>query len=71
METFYIVMEVQNAGTPAVLTNTYTDLPQAMAKYHTVLAAAAVSQVPYHACFIISSEGVMPYSEVYDRRTEE
>ena len=69
MDLFYIVMEVQDAGTPAILPNTYTDLPNAMAKYHTVLAAAAVSQVPYHACFLVTSEGVMTQSEVYDRRT--
>ena len=67
----YIVMEVQNSGNTAVLTTAYSDLNQALAKYHTVLAAAAVSSVPFHACYIIDCvSGVMPYTEVHDRRVK-
>ena len=64
---FYIVLEVQNAGTPAVLTNTYTDSAQAYAKFYTILAAAAVSAVPYHAAYIVGSNGIMLEGKVFDR----
>ena len=54
MTEFYTVIEVQNNGTtPGILTYVYTDENQAYAKWHTVLAAAAVSSVPYHSCHII------------------
>ena len=71
MDTFYIVLEVQNAGTPAVLTTAYDNLDQALAKYHTVLAAAAVSSIPFHSCYIVDCvPGLMPYAEVHDRRAQ-
>ena len=71
METFYTVIEVQNAGTPAVLTTAFTDLPHAKAKYHAILTAAAVSSVPYHGAFILRSDGILTDNEVYDRRQAE
>lgn len=64
---FYIVLEVQNSGTPAVLTDVYTDSSQAYAKYYTILAAAAVSSVPYHAAYIVGSNGIMLEGKVFDR----
>ena len=72
MNTFYTVLEVQNNGTmPAAIPIIYTDEAQAYAKYYTVLAAAAVSEVAYHACHIIRSDGIMIEGKVFDRRTTE
>lgn len=55
----YYVIEIQtnSDGTHGTLVYDYTDRNQAMAKYHTVLAAAAVSQVLVHACTILTREG--------------
>lgn len=65
MDDFYVVLEVQNSGTPAVLPTVYTDINQALAKYHTVLAAAAVAQLPYHGCFVLrASDGTVIYGEI-------
>lgn len=64
---FYIVLEVQNAGTPAVLTFVFSDSSQAYAKYYTILASAAVSSVPYHAAYIVGSNGIMMEGKVFDR----
>ena len=71
MNTFYIVLEVQNAGTPAVLTTAYTDQYQAESAYYHILSVAAVSTVPYHAAYIIRSDGVTTDAKVYDRRQSE
>lgn len=65
---FYIVLEVQNAGTPAVLTDVYVDSSQAYAKFYTILSAAAVSSVPYHAAYIVRDDGAMIEGKVFDRR---
>ena len=71
MNTFFSVLEVQNNGTPAAITTIYNDEAAAYAKYYTVLAAAAVSSVTYHACHIIRSDGIMIEGKVFDRRTTE
>lgn len=68
---FFTVIEVQNSGTPAVLPWTFTEPAQAYAKFYAVLAAAAVSEIPYHACHIIRSDGTMIEGKVFDRRTAE
>lgn len=68
---FYTVLEVQNGGTPAILTTVYTDINTAYNKYYTVLAAASVSGLPYHAAHIIRSEdGVMIEGKVFRREVE-
>lgn len=68
MENFYTVVEVQNAGTPAAIPVIYTNMNTAYNKYYNVLAAASVSSIPYHACYIIRDDGVMIEGKVYDRR---
>ena len=65
MDTFYTVLEVQNNGTPAAIPTIYNDEAAAYAKYYTVLAAAAVSEVAYHACHIIRSDGIMIEGKVF------
>ena len=61
----YYVIEIQtNAdGTHGTLVNNYDDRNAAMAKYHTVLSAAAVSQVLVHACAVLTREGRMVANE--------
>lgn len=65
---FYVVLEVQNDGTPAAIPVIYTDIAQAYNKYFTVLAAASVSQIAYHACFMIADSGALLEWKVFDRR---
>ena len=68
----YYVIEIQtNAdGTHGTLVYDYTDRNQAMAKYHAVLAAAAVSQVLVHACTIMTREGAQIAHEAFVHPTE-
>ena len=66
--TFYTVLEVQNSGTPAAIPTIYDNEEQAYAKYYNVLAAAAVSEVAYHSCYIIRSDGIMIEGKVFDSR---
>lgn len=63
----YIVIETQTTGgvTAVVPPVSYTDRNQAEAKLHTVLAAAAVSQVEEHAAMILTSDGRVVRSECY------
>ena len=70
MERFYIVLEIQGDGqTRATLTDVYEDFDEALAKLYTVLAAAAVSQLDFHACYIISNDGNTLDGRAFDRRT--
>lgn len=54
----YIVMEVQTYedGTIGNIVTTFDDFNQALSKYHTILAAAAISNLPCHAAAIMSNE---------------
>ena len=65
---FYTVIEVQNDGTPSVLTTVYSDQNDADAAFFTICAAAAKSAIAYHAAFILRSDGIVSRGEVYDRR---
>ena len=64
---FYTVVELQETENVSALTNCYDDLPQALAKFYTVLAAAAVSALPYHAAWLLRSDGVVEEQRVFDR----
>lgn len=67
----YIVTELQTNGeTTAVLNYTYTDKNVALQQYHTILAAAAVSQVEVHTAMIINEIGLVEYRESFDRRVD-
>ena len=59
----YIVTEIQinKDGTTGTLNTTYTDIAQAQSKYHTVLAAAAVSSVPKHAAYLYTEDGFIAH----------
>ena len=68
----YIVVEIQTNlnGTVGNIVTAYADRNQAESKYHTVLAAAAVSSLPSHACVLMTNEGHMIASAAYHHQQE-
>jgi hypothetical protein len=62
-----IIIEIQhsNDGTNATLVNSYKDQATAEQKYHTVLAAAAVSNVDVHSAVIMDDTGNRIKGESY------
>ena len=66
---FYIIIEVQQAanGTVSCLVTTFNNEADADAKLFTVLAAAAKSSLPYHACHKMR-DGIITDGRIYDRR---
>lgn len=54
----FAVIEIQKDGATATpITTLFTDKDQAYSKYHQVLAAASVSDVPEHSAILVSEEG--------------
>ena len=55
----YIVIELQKSadGHVANIVTEHTSLNEAESKYHSILAAAAVSNIPMHSAIIVSEEG--------------
>ena len=79
MSIFYTCLENQlrSDGTRGLLYDHYDEETygseenaemEAIAKYHTVAAAAAKSGLPYHAAAIWSSDGRITKQEIFDRR---
>lgn len=67
MEPKYLVVEIQRfedgkMSTPAYA---YDNLNAAEAKFHSIMAAAAVSALPRHAAILISDEGFPMRHESY------
>lgn len=69
----YILLETQSYtnGTVGTLVNSYEDRDTAENKYHLILAAAAVSNLPRHSAFMLSDEGYIIKSECYTHEVEE
>lgn len=57
----FIVLEIQTNtdGAVGTLINAYDDRNSAESKYHLVLSAAAVSQLPMHSATLLMSDGRM------------
>lgn len=55
----YIVIELQKneKGVVSNIVSDHATLAEAESKYYTILASAAVSNVPVHSAIIISDEG--------------
>ena len=56
----YIVIELQKTADNVPVSNivnSFDNLEQAESKYYSILAAAAVSQIPVHSAIIVSEEG--------------
>lgn len=70
---FYTTIEnqVRNDGSRGLLYDHFDDESLAYAKYFTVCAAAAVSEIPYHAAHLVRSDGIMIEGRVFDRRSDE
>lgn len=73
MPKFWTVLEIQkhDNGAFATLANAYESYAQAESAYYMVLAAAAVSVLPYHAAYIIDDEQGVTDMKIYDRRNAE
>ena len=63
----YIVIELQkNAeGVVSNIVTAFPNLPEAESKYHSILAAAAVSELPVHSAIIVSEEGFPVMHQCY------
>lgn len=70
---FYTTIEnqVRTDGSRGLLYDHYDNENAAYAKLYTILAAAAVSEIPYHSGHIMRSDGSILDGRVFDRRTEE
>lgn len=68
----YIVFELQTNGeNTAVLTTSYKDRNTAFQKYHTILAAAAVSSVEVHTALIMNEYGIVEARETFEHNEAE
>ena len=63
----YLVTEIQTMadGQVANLTSVFDDRMQAESSYHSILAAAAISQLPLHACMMYTNDGYLVMSANY------
>lgn len=70
--TFYTTIEnqVRNDGSKGLLYDHFDTYEAALAKLYTILAAAAVSKIPFHSGHILRSDGIMTDGRVFDRRTQ-
>lgn len=68
----YIVIELQTLNDEQVanIVTAYTVKETAEQKYHTVLAAAAVSTLPCHAAIMMNERGDMLKHEYYTHTVE-
>ena len=66
----FIVMEIQTSDTVAPIVNSYADRNTAEQKYHQILSAAAVSEVPKHGAVMLTDEGTRLKSECYIHEEE-
>ena len=73
MNIFYTTIENQlrTDGSRGLLYDHYDNLNAAMAKFYTICAAAAISELPYHSAHILQSDGVIVRQEIFDRRESE
>lgn len=70
MPVFFTTIENQlrEDGSRGLLYDHFEDESQALAKYYTICAAAAVSGIPYHSAHLLASDGRMIRQEIFDRR---
>lgn len=55
-------------GSRGLLYDHFDDYSAALAKFYTVCAAAAKSEIPYHAAMLVQSDGRIVKQEIFDRR---
>ena len=63
----YVVVEIQtfDNGTIGSLVTPKDDYYQAESTYHTVLAAAALSELPVHTAVLLDNEGNVIHSQAF------
>ena len=63
----YIVVEIQTNADNTVgnFVWSFATENEAQAKYHTVLASAAVSALPVHSCVILRNDGLQMAGQAY------
>lgn len=68
----YVTIENQMRpdGSKGLLYDSFDNLPQGQQKYHYICAAASVSEIPYHAAFLIREDGVFVDQAIWDRRVD-
>ena len=67
---FICETQTQKDGSAAHLMQTAGTLNEAESKYHQILAAAAISSVPIHACIIFDDHGYTKMSRFYEHEQE-
>ena len=68
----YLVIEIQtNAdGTVGNIVTAHETREEAESKYHTVLAYAALSELPYHAAVLLQNDGLLIERRCYTHLPE-
>ncbi len=61
--------QVREDGSKGLLYDHYDNESQALAKFYTICAAAALSGIPYHAAFLIYEDGAV-MQRIFDRRED-
>lgn len=62
--------QIRADGSKGLLYDHFDTYEDALAKLYTILAAAAVSELPYHSGHIMRDDGILTDGRVFDRRTE-
>lgn len=63
----FYVLEIQtDEGTGTIIPFTFSNRNEAEAKYHSLLAVAAVSKVEKHGSMLFTDDGFVLKSEVYN-----
>jgi len=67
----YIVVELQKntEGLVSNIVTSYNTLAEAESKFYSILAAAAISNVPVHSAIIVSEEGFPVKHQCYKHNT--
>ena len=67
---FYVIEFQTSNGAGAAIVNTYTDEKIARQKYHTVMAAASVSDVEKHGAIILTEDLFRVLGEIAPKSAE-
>lgn len=68
----FIILEIQKTDDNKISTivTSHETLQSAENKYHNVLAAAAISNVPLHSCVMLNEDGYQRKVESYNHEVE-
>ena len=66
----YFVLEIQIGETGSILPFSFDNQPDAEAKYHSILAVAAKSEVPKHSAVLMAENGITLKKESYFHEVE-